>query len=473
MDKSIIIDVSEFQGDIDWSKVKDHAGGAIIRAAIRGSLEKTAPKYYKKLREDFYFRDNLAGVTKYGIPHTLYFFPTAITTAEAVEEAAYFYGIAKDVDASYPFALDSENVWGNNHEAGRANGLSRDERTRLLKIILDYFNAHGLSCGIYASAWWLDHNIDMSQLTDEQRACTWVADSTGEVDYKGEYWLHQYGQESCPGIKKKVDCNRLHGGVPTFEAVDIPAADVVPDIVVDPIDAVLAIAEAEVGYHEKRSANDLYSKTGNSGSGNYTKYNKEMHELQPRNMDYPAPWCDSFADWCFVKAFGAETAKKVLCGDFDDYTYNSVALYKKAGRWTQNAARGHQIFFGGSGHTGLVYKVEKGKVYTIEGNKSDEVRRCEYALTNSSIIGYGMPLYSIVAPEVVHLDDLHTVKWTGYTKRESNVYAQPDTKSAQCSFSPVGQGEEVGVCKRVDQFYFCKFLKVGKYGYIHRNHIRK
>lgn len=462
-----IIDVSESQGDIDWSKVK--VDGVIIRAAIRGSLKKTAPQYYGKLREDFAFRDNLAGAKKYGIPLSVYFFPTAITTAESVEEAAYFYGIAKEIDAAFPFALDSENVWGDEREPGRANSLSREERTRLLKIILDYFEAHGILCGIYASSWWLDNKIDMSKLTDEQRACTWVADATGEVDYKGPYWLHQYGKEKVSGIKKKVDCNRIHGGIPTHYTDGKESQD----IVLDPVDAVLAVAEAEVGYHEKRSANDLYDKDANKGTGNYTKYGKEMHELQPRNMDYPAPWCDCFVDWCMVKAFGAETAKKVLCGDFDDYTYSSVNLYKKAGRWTKNADRGHQIFFGGSGHTGLVYKVEKGIVYTIEGNKSDEVRECKYALTDSSIIGYGMPLYSIVAPEVVHLDDLHTVKWKGYTKRESNVYTQPDTHSAQCSFSPVGQGEEVGICKRVGQFYFCKFTKAGKYGYIHRTHIRK
>lgn len=462
-----IIDASEFQGDIDWSKVK--VDGVIIRAAIRGSLKKTAPQYYGKLREDFAFRDNLAGAKKYGIPLSAYFFPTAITTAEAVEEAAYFYGIAKEIDAAFPFELDSENVWGEDREAGRANSLSMEERTRLLKIILDYFEAHGLMCGVYASAWWLDNKIDMSKLTDEQRACTWVADATGEVDYKGPYWLHQYGKEKVSGIKKKVDCNRIHGGIPTHYTDGKESQD----IVLDPVDAVLAVAEAEVGYHEKRSANDLYDKDANKGTGNYTKYGKEMHALQPRNMDYPVPWCDCFVDWCMVKAFGAETAKKVLCGDFDDYTYSSVNLYKKSGRWTHNAARGHQIFFGGSGHTGLVHKVEKGIVYTIEGNKSDEVRECKYALTDSSIIGYGMPLYSIVAPQVVRLDDLHTVKWSGYTKRESKVYTQPDADSAQCSFSPVGQGEEVGVCKRVGQFYFCKFTKVGKYGYIHRTHIRK
>ena len=94
-DKTIIIDVSEHNGDIDWSKVKGNVRGAIIRAAIRGSLEKTAPKYYMKLREDFSFRDNIGGVEQNDIPYTMYFFPTAITTAEAVEEAAYFYGLTQ------------------------------------------------------------------------------------------------------------------------------------------------------------------------------------------------------------------------------------------------------------------------------------------------------------------------------------------------------------------------------------------
>jgi hypothetical protein len=95
----------------------------------------------------------------------------------------------------------------------------------------------------------------------------------------------------------------------------------------------------------------------------------------------------------------------VLCWDFDDYTYTSVALYKKAGRWTQNAARGHQIFFGGSGHTGLVEKVSGGVVYTIEGNKGDEVRRCSYSVHSPSIIGYGRPKYELITGTAEPVED--------------------------------------------------------------------
>ena len=52
------------------------------------------------------------------------------------------------------------------------------------------------------------------------------------------------------------------------------------------IEKLLAVASAEVGYLEKRTNSNLYSKTGNAGSNNYTKYGYEMHKLYPRTMDY-------------------------------------------------------------------------------------------------------------------------------------------------------------------------------------------
>ena len=164
----------------------------------------------------------------------------------------------------------------------------------------------------------------------------------------------------------------------------------------NPIDIVLSIASSYVGYHE--------------GANNKTIFGDTMHALQPGNMDRNAPWCDAFVDFCIYKmcqrfGYGAEMAKNVLCGDFDDYTYNSVALYKKAGRWTQNAARGHQIFFGGRGHTGLVEKVSGGVVYTIEGNKGDEVRRGSYSIHSPSIIGYGRPKYELITGTAEPVED--------------------------------------------------------------------
>lgn len=384
------IDASEFN-TIDWAKAKDHIGHAYIRIGLRGSLAKTAPADYKKIRFDHKWDENLAGAQKYKVPYGPYYFPTCITKAEAVEEAKWLYNQIKDLDMDLPPMLDSENVWGKNHEPGRANNLSRDERTKLLKVITDYLNARGINCGIYASASWLKSKIDMSAFPQCVINCTWVADSTGPVDYSGYYWLHQYGKGYINGASGTIDLNRVTGKIPPARISEKP----VEEKKENPADVVIQIAESQVGYHE--------------GANNHTKYGDELHAIQPKNMDKNAAWCDAFVDWCILQmckrfGYGAEMARKVLCGDFDDYTYASVALYKKAGRWTQKPARGCQIFFGGSGHTGIVTDVKGSTVYTIEGNKADAVRRCSYSVGDGKIIGYGRPKYELIMGSVVVSD---------------------------------------------------------------------
>lgn len=163
----------------------------------------------------------------------------------------------------------------------------------------------------------------------------------------------------------------------------------------NPINIAISIAESYLGYHE--------------GANNKTIFGDTMHKIQPSNMDANAPWCDAFVDFVMIKTCehfgkGAETARMVLCGDFDDYTYNSVSLYKKAGRWSNTPHRGDQIFFGGSGHTGIVTSVESGTVHTIEGNKGDEVRRGSYSVNSPSIIGYGRPRYDLINGDITAKD---------------------------------------------------------------------
>lgn len=175
------------------------------------------------------------------------------------------------------------------------------------------------------------------------------------------------------------------------------------------VDKVIKIAEAEVGYLEKKTNKDLNSKTANAGYNNYTKYGKEMHDIYPAIMDFPAPWCDAFVDWCFMKAYGIATAKSLLDGNFDDYTVASAQMFKNKKAWyTSNPKVGDQIFFkdsnGGICHTGLVYKVDNFYVYTIEGNTSGNsgviangggVFKKAYQLNYSRIAGYGRPKYDV------------------------------------------------------------------------------
>ncbi len=400
---TIVLDISEHNSEnIDWAKIKAAGYVVILRIGLRGSIS-SIPKYYGKIRQDYHFEKYLKAVKEYGIPYAIYFFPTAINDTEALEEADWIISKVKEYNIQFvlPVFLDSEMV---DHGDGRADGLSRADRTRYLKKTCDALWAAGIPCGIYASTSWFYGKLDMSQFDSRTLANTWCAQYASKCEYTGPYAMWQYtSKTTVDGIPtaegKGIDTSVIVG---QFDMTGTTASTPVEQTQAqDPVDAMIEIMKGEVGYHEKASAADLDSKTGNSGSNNYTKYGKELHALQPSNMDYPAAWCDCWFDWCVLRlceryGYGPEVAREVLCGDFDDYTYASAALYKKAGKWTQTPARGYQIFFGGSGHTGGVYKVEGGKVYTIEGNKSDQVKYCEYSIGNSNIIGYGIPKYELL-----------------------------------------------------------------------------
>lgn len=175
---------------------------------------------------------------------------------------------------------------------------------------------------------------------------------------------------------------------------------------------VIKVALAEVGYLEKGSNSNLDSKTGNAGYRNYTKYSRDFDKNYPtfyNGKKSGAEWCDIFVDWCMVKAFGVETALKLLgqpkksCGAGCSW---SAGYYQKIPSFYRSPKVGDQIFFrdssGSPCHTGLVYKVDSTYVYTIEGNTSSTagvvanggcVAKKKYKLTSSYIYGYGRPKY--------------------------------------------------------------------------------
>lgn len=167
---------------------------------------------------------------------------------------------------------------------------------------------------------------------------------------------------------------------------------------------VIAVAAAEIGYKEKESNSQLDNKTANAGDENYTKYARDFDQKFPKwynGKKNGFAWCDMFVDWCFLTAFGYEDALRLLCQPERSAgagcTY-SLGYYRKKGQFfTSDPKPGDQIFFGSSvsnsSHTGIVEKVDGSRVYTIEGNTSDQVARRSYALGASNIIGYGRPKY--------------------------------------------------------------------------------
>ena len=179
----------------------------------------------------------------------------------------------------------------------------------------------------------------------------------------------------------------------------------------------IEIALAEVGYLEKKSNSNLDSKTGNAGYKNFTKYAADLDKISgfyngPKNG---YAWCSAFVDWCMVKAFGVNEAKRITyhtnCGAG---CTQSARQYEKQGRLYKTPKVGDEIFFkdtdGTCSHTGLVYAVDTLYVYTVEGNTSSAsgvvanggaVAKKKYSKTYSKIYGYGRPLYDAESKKAV------------------------------------------------------------------------
>lgn len=165
---------------------------------------------------------------------------------------------------------------------------------------------------------------------------------------------------------------------------------------------VLEIALNEVGYKGKKSNSQLDNKTANI-SGKYNKYARDLDNISGfyNGKKNGYDWCDIFVDWCFVKAYGVDKALELLCQPKKSTGAGcsfSMNFYKSKGRLFNIPQVGDQIFFGKDGdiyHTGLVYKVENGRVYTVEGNSGNsEVAKWDYPIGASYIAGYGRPAYS-------------------------------------------------------------------------------
>lgn len=171
---------------------------------------------------------------------------------------------------------------------------------------------------------------------------------------------------------------------------------------------VVAVALGEVGYLEKKSNDYLDAKTANAGSGNYTKYARDLDAISGfyNGKKNGFPWCDVFFDWCVVQVYGVSGAKKVMnhgtCGAGCPF---SADYYRAMGRFGTTPRVGAQIFFGTSGdetHTGIVYDFDNSYVYTVEGNTSSAagvvanggaVCKKRYARSYYKIVGYGYPNY--------------------------------------------------------------------------------
>ena len=208
--EEVLIDVSHHQGAIDWAKVPYRA---LVRIGYRGYGS-------GKLMKDEQYDANLAGAKANNKLLGFYFFSQAITEDEARAEADFCASLAP---TGYPLFFDSE--WGHTTKTGvhdgRADNLTKDQRTAIAMAFCERAKAHGFMAGIYTFTAFASANIDYAYLCEDYIG--WLADTRTNYDKTLPRYIHQYSQTAkggVPGITEVVDLNHLVKALP---AADKPA----------------------------------------------------------------------------------------------------------------------------------------------------------------------------------------------------------------------------------------------------------
>jgi len=191
------IDVSSWQGDIDWDKVRESGiEFVIVRAGYRGSVTGAIVK-------DKYFDANVSGAQRAGLQVGVYFVTQAVNEAEAVEEASAVMEMCAPYSLELPIYLDVEGSNG-----GRGDQIDKDTRTDVCEAFCMTLENAGQAGGVYACRYWLTSNIDASRL---DRYNVWLAEYRSTPLYNGYYSMWQYTSKGhVNGIDGNVDFDIMY-----------------------------------------------------------------------------------------------------------------------------------------------------------------------------------------------------------------------------------------------------------------------
>lgn len=199
------IDVSKWQGKINWKAVK--AAGidfAIIRIGFRGENG----NIYKDDCADY----NIQQAEKHGVLVGVYFFSTAVNTAEAEEEAEWTVKAVNGYPVSYPIVYDCEGFL---NSESRMYGITNAARTDNAAAFLKYVTENGYEGMLYSAKNELENSKYWDTPRIEKSFKIWVArypaapyPETEHPDYTGNYDMWQYTDNgSISGVSGKVDLN--------------------------------------------------------------------------------------------------------------------------------------------------------------------------------------------------------------------------------------------------------------------------
>lgn len=370
------IDISQWQGNVDFAKVAKNVDFAILREGYRLATDKKFFEYVEGCKAN---QIPILGV---------YHFSYALNETQAVEEAESCLkniqkaGLDKDVIVFFDFEYDTV-------DKARASGvtLGKAQCIAHTSAFCEYIKSQGYKPGVYTN---IDYYRNMYDPALLKNYVFWLADYSDGPDYECSF--QQYSSTGrISGINGNVDMNFYYG-----ELVEQPLLSIGCTA-----QALLSIAATEIGYHEKATNAELDSPTGNSGSNNWTKYARDLAAAGYYNANKNGfAWCDVFVDWCFYQLAGrnAVKAQEIECqtGPYGAGCIFSRKYYQEQDRLYTTPQPGDQVFFTKNGeitHTGIVETVIDNRITTIEGNSNNQVSRRSYSLSDSYVKDFGRPKY--------------------------------------------------------------------------------
>lgn len=211
------VDVSQFQGEIDWEQAAD-AGVefAIVRVGGRGYTE-------GKLYEDTYFDRNVQGALDAGLAVGAYFFSQAITVEEALEEARFVLERVRDYDLTMPVVFDWEMV---SDSSARTNAIDNDTMNEVALAFCGAIQEAGYESMIYFNSYQGYVKYDLSKLLDHS---FWFAQYQAQPSFYYDFQMWQYSSKgSVPGIQGEVDMNLYFGALEGGERPKLPNGQEAP-----------------------------------------------------------------------------------------------------------------------------------------------------------------------------------------------------------------------------------------------------
>lgn len=190
------IDVSKYQGNIDWSRVKsDNIEFAFLRIGYRAYGTGA-------IKEDESFKNNAANAIQNGLHVGAYFFSQAITVEEAEEEADFAINALKPFQIDYPVVIDIEEIVNDTY---RQQDLSQTQLTDIVIAFCEKIKSAGYTPMIYANIKGFTSLVDISRLASYEK---WYAEYNPSPYIPYDISIWQYSEKGrVNGIDGDVDLN--------------------------------------------------------------------------------------------------------------------------------------------------------------------------------------------------------------------------------------------------------------------------